>query len=64
MSYKGFQCAIVETTGKAIYSYKIHFLINLHTVALYAVEVKNLVLKCLFSAVTLQYPRKIFKCHL
>ena len=44
MSYTGFQGAIVEINGKANFSYKSHFLINLHTVALYAVEVKNYVL--------------------
>ena len=41
MSYKGSQCAIVEINGKGIFSYKVHFLINLHTVALYVVEVKK-----------------------
>ena len=44
MSYKGSQGALVEINGKAIFSYKMHFLINLHTVALYAIEVKNFVL--------------------
>ena len=44
MSYKGSQDAIIEINGKAIFSYKIIFLINLHTVALYAAEVKDLVL--------------------
>ena len=44
MSYKGSRGAIVEIKGKAIFFYKIHFPINLHTVPLYAVEVKNLVL--------------------
>ena len=44
MSYKGSQGAIVETNDKAIFSYKVHFLINLHTVALYAIEVKKIVL--------------------
>ena len=39
MSYKGSQGAIEEINGKAIFSYKVHFLINLYTVALYAVEV-------------------------
>ena len=44
MSYQGSQGAIVEINGKAILSYKMHFLINLHTVAPYAVEVNDLVL--------------------
>ena len=44
MSYKDYQGAIVEIIGKAMFSNKMHILINLHNVALYAVEVKNLVL--------------------
>ena len=52
MSYKGSEGAIVKKNGKAIFSNKIHFLINCHMVALDAVEVKIKVLKRLLSAVT------------
>ena len=40
MSYKDSQGAIVEINGKAIFSYKMHFLKNANTVVLDAVEVK------------------------
>ena len=40
MGYEGSHDAIVKINGKAIFSYKMHFLKNGHTVALDAVEVK------------------------
>ena len=40
MGYEGYQDAIVKINGKAIFSYKMHFLKSGHTVALDAVEVK------------------------
>ena len=44
MGYKGSQGALVKINGKAIFSYKMHFLIDCHTVALDAAEVKHFVL--------------------
>ena len=40
MDYKGSQPAIVKINGKAILFFKMHFLINYHMIALYAVEIK------------------------
>ena len=39
MEYEGYQDAILKMNGKAIFSYRMHFLKSGHTVALDAVEV-------------------------
>ena len=69
MGYKGSQGAVVTINGKAIFSHKMHFLINYHTEALYSIEVKINILLRLFSAVKplqnnlmLLYKKKVLSC--